>query len=112
MRDSEHTRKHFAEVAANWIKEGITCTCIEYKKHTQNPCIGYTPYYTHAIRNAYGELVDIDVRHFCDLLGAKHPYPDTGNDLHEVLREAGFTVYYTGSITVILDKRNPLLATA
>lgn len=111
MRDNEHTRKHYAEVAANWIKEvGNTATVLELKKHAQNPSVGYTPYWTWAIRDSKGELADIDVRRFCDLLGAKHPYPDSGSDLHEVLKDAGFVCYRTQGVIVILDKNNPLLA--
>ena len=110
MRDTDKTRTHYAEVAANWIKEGNTATLIEFKKHTQNPNVGYTPYYTRAIRTARDGLADIDVRHFCDLLGAEHCYPDTGKELREVLKEAGYTCYELGdSGLVVLEANNPLL---
>ena len=110
MRDSQESRKHFAEVAANWIKEGTGVTLIEWKRHTQNPYNGYTPYYTRAIRNARGEQADIDVRHFCDTLGAEHCYPDTGKNLCDVLKEAGYTCFDEGDAgLVVIHAKNPLL---
>lgn len=112
MKDTESSRNYHAEIAANWIKEGTTTTVLELKKHTQNPNVGYTPFWTWAIRDSRGELADINVRRFCDLLGAVHPYPDTGKDLWEVLKDSGLTVYRNSAVLVVLDKKNPLVSTS
>ena len=112
MRDTKETRKYFAEVAANWIKNGDNVVVLELKRHTQDARCGLNPFYNWAIRDARGNLVDIDLRHFCDLLGARHTYPDTGDGLDAVLRDAGYIVYRQTAVIVILERNNPLLRTA
>ena len=110
MRDTNKTRRHYAEVAANWINTCDGATLLELKRHTQNPYAGWTPYFNWAIRNAEGELADIDEGRFCELLGIV-PANILGGTLFTVLKHNGYTVYDhgTGGLT-ILNKRNPLLA--
>lgn len=106
MRDSNETRRHYAEIAANWINTGTGATLLERKRHTQNPCDGWTPYYNWAIRTADGELADIDVGRFLTLLGID----GYGIALCQSLKAAGITYYDhgAGGLTII-EKRNPLL---
>lgn len=106
MRDTDKTRRHYAEVAANWINTCDGATLLELKRHTQDPRSGCTPFYNWAIRDARGDLMDIDEAVFLDLIGAPNKY----YTLRDRLFDAGLTVYDhgDGGLT-ILNKRNPLL---
>ena len=109
MRDTNDTRRKDAEVAANWIKTGTGATLLEHKRHTQDPRDGWTPYFNWAIRNADGELADIDEGRFCELLGMV-PQNIWGGTLATVLKHNGYTIYDhgAGGLTII-EKHNPLL---
>ena len=62
-----------------------------------------------AIRNAYGELAEIDEGRFCELLGMVHSNI-WGGTLVTVLKHNGYTVYDhgAGGLTII-NKRDALL---
>ena len=108
MRDTNKTRRHYAEVAANWINEGARATLLEFKRHARS----IAPAHKWAIRTSSGELAEIDAEMFLDLIEAPRATTD-GLKLYtptDRLRHSGLTVYYhgDGGLT-ILNKRNPLL---
>ncbi len=108
MRDNYETRQKYARIAAGWINEGSGATLLELKTHRHNPYAGYAETYTWAIRNADGELADIDEELFLELIGAA--MTPQYYSLRERITRCNLTVYDhgAGGIT-ILNKRNPLL---
>lgn len=108
MRDTDKTRRHYAEVAASWINEGARATLLEFKRRARS----IAPASKWAIRTSSGKLAEIDAEMFLDLIEAPRVMTD-GRKLYtpiDRLRHSGLTVYYhgDGGLT-ILDKHNPLL---
>lgn len=109
MRDNYETRRKYAEIAANWINTCSGATLLELKEHRHNPNTGYAWTYAWAIRDAHGNLMDIDEEIFLDLIGAPGPKQNLYSFRDRIEHsELAFFDHGSGGMTII-NKRDSLL---